>query len=47
MHRRTLTNLRRNCLYIHKQLARYEPLVARLRASQGETNAPIQASVRT
>ena len=39
----TLINLRRKRLYIHKQLARYEPLVERLRASLDETNAGIQA----
>jgi len=38
-----LINLRRKRLYIHKQLARYEPLVERLRASLEETNAAIQA----
>jgi hypothetical protein len=43
MDRRTLANLRRKRLYIHKQLARYEPRVERLRASLEETNARIQA----
>ena len=40
---RTLANLRRKRIYIHKQLNRYEPLVARLRASLAETDARIQA----
>jgi hypothetical protein len=40
---RTLANLRRKRLYIHKQLNRYELLVARLRASLNETDARIQA----
>lgn len=40
---RTLGNLRRKRLYIHKQLSRYEPLVERLRVSLEETNARIQA----
>lgn len=37
-----LANLRRKPLYVHEQLARYEPLVERLRASLAETNARIQ-----
>jgi hypothetical protein len=40
---RTLANLRRKRVYIHKQLDRWEPLVARLRASLAETEAAIQA----
>jgi hypothetical protein len=43
MDSRTLANLRRKRVYIHKQLNRYEPLVARLRASLAETEAAIQA----
>jgi hypothetical protein len=40
---RTLANLRRKQLYIHKQLNRLEPSVAALRASLAETDARIQA----
>ena len=40
---RTLGNLRRKRLYIHRQLDRLEPAVERLRASLLETNAAIQA----
>jgi hypothetical protein len=39
----TLANLRRKRRYIHRQLDRLEPAVARLRASLDETNAAIQA----
>lgn len=45
MDSRTLANLRRKRLYIHKQLNRLEPMVARLQASLDETNARIQAEV--
>jgi hypothetical protein len=38
-----LANLRHVRLYTHKQLDRYEPLVARLRAKLAETEAAIQA----
>jgi hypothetical protein len=38
-----LANLRRQRVYTHKQLDRYEPLVARLRAKLAETEAAIQA----
>ncbi len=44
MDSRTLANLRRKRLYIHKQLNRLEPAVARLRASLIETEAAIQAA---
>jgi len=40
---RTLANLRRKRLYIHKQLNRLEPAVSTLRASLVETDARIQA----
>lgn len=43
MNSRTLANLRRKRLYIHKLLNRLEPAVARLRASLVETGAAIQA----
>lgn len=43
MDSRTLGNLRRKRLYIHRQLDRLEPAVERLRASLAETNAAIQA----
>jgi hypothetical protein len=45
MDSRTLANLRRKRIYIHKQLDRLEPAVARLRAFLDETNARIQAEV--
>lgn len=38
-----LANLRRKRRYIHRQLDRWEPLVARLRESLAETEAAIQA----
>ena len=45
MDSRTLGNLRRKRLYIHRQLDRLEPAVERLRVSLAETNAAIQAEV--
>jgi hypothetical protein len=45
MDSRTLANLRRKRLYIHKQLDRLEPAVARLRESLAEANSAIQASL--
>lgn len=40
---RTLRNLREKRRYLHRQLDRWEPLVARLRANLAETEAAIQA----
>lgn len=41
---RTLASLRRKRLYIHKQLNRYEPPVARLRAALEQTDTKVQAA---
>jgi hypothetical protein len=43
VHSTNLATLRRRRLYIHRQLDRYEPLVARLRESLAECEAAMQA----